>query len=115
MMDITKFREVIQKREGTDDEWSYGVEQCWALEIEILLEDVDSTIEFLLNECTAEEFSWISEIIDDLAEKSQSRKLIDAYKSLIKKYPEECEKYNILGSLEFAEAALEEVDENGKK
>lgn len=114
-MKIEELRKIIKKREECHSEWTYGIEKCWNEEIEILLEDVDSTIEFLLNECTAEEFSWISEIIDDLAEKSQSRKLIDAYKSLIKKYPEECEKYNILGSLEFAEAALEEVDENGKK
>ena len=37
-MDIIKFREVIRQREETDDEWDYGIEQCWEQEIAILTE-----------------------------------------------------------------------------
>ena len=28
-MDINSFRKVIKQREETDDEWDYGIEQCW--------------------------------------------------------------------------------------
>ena len=49
-MDINSFREVIKQREETDNEWDYGIEQCWKKEIEILSEDIPSTIEFLKNE-----------------------------------------------------------------
>ena len=59
-MDIIKFREVIRQREETDDEWDYGIEQCWEQEIAILTEDIPTTIEYLKNECTAHEYSWIS-------------------------------------------------------
>ena len=105
-MKIEEFRKVIQERIECPDEWTDGVERCWKKEIEILSEDIPSTIDFLMNECTANEFSWISEVIDDIAAKTQSRELIACYKSLMAKFPEECESYNIAGSVEYAEAEL---------
>lgn len=105
-MKIEEFRKVIEERIQCPDEWAYGVERCWKREIEILSEDIPSTIEFLLTECTADEYSWISEVIDDLAAKTQNRELIICYKSLMEKFPEECKRYNIAGSIEYAEAEL---------
>lgn len=116
-MNTEKFREVIQERNRIavecNDEWSTGIEKCWMQEIEMLGEDVAATISFLLEECTAEEFSWISEIIDDLVEKTQSREIVQAYKSLMSKYPEECKKYNITGSIKLAENTLSAEVNNG--
>ena len=37
----------------------------------ILSEDIPSTIEFLKTECAADEFSWISEVIDDVVDKAR--------------------------------------------
>ncbi len=109
-MNVEKFREVIKQREETDDEWDYGVEQCWKKEIEILTEDIDSTIKFLQTACTADEYSWISEIIDDVAMETKSSELVEEYKKLMERFPEECEKYNIAGSIKNAEAVLEKED-----
>ena len=110
MMDIERFREIIKERiriaEECADEWDYGIEKCWKEEIDILSEDIPSSIEFLKDECTADEYSWISEIIDDLAERTNSREFVECYKSLMEKFPEECRTYNISGSIEIAEAAL---------
>ncbi len=114
-MDIIKFREVIKERIRLaldSDEWDYGIEQCWKKEVEILSEDVNSTIEFLRDECTADEYSWISEVIDDLAEETNSRELVECYKALMSKFPEECKKYNVAGSIEFAETILKDGDLN---
>ena len=79
-MDVQKFKEVLKKRDETHDEYDYGVEMCNKEEVQILSEDIPSTIEYLKNECTADEFVWGSEIIDDLAAKTRSRKLVDCYK-----------------------------------
>lgn len=110
-MNIQKFREILLERKRIavecNDEWSAGIEKCWKQELDILGEDVTTTITFQLDECTAEEFSWISEVIDDLADKTQSQELVQAYKSLMSKYPEECERYNIAGVIQFAENALD--------
>lgn len=119
-MDIGKFKEIMRERcriaAECRDEWSFGIEKCWSQEIEILSEDVNATISFLQNECTAEEFSWISEIIDNLAERTRSRELVQAYKNLDDKFPEECRESNILESVKFAENVLnEDVENRGKQ
>lgn len=114
-MDIIKFREIIKQREETDDEWDYGIEQCWKKEIEILSEDIPSTIKYLENECTAEEYIWISEVIDDVVDIIPSKELVECYKSLMTKFPEECEKYNIAGVIEICEDILKWEEENAEK
>jgi len=103
-----EIRSAIQKRAVTDDEWDYGVEQCWKEEIEILSRNIDNTIAFLETECTADEFSWLSEIFDDVAEKTQSRAFVDCLYRVAKKFPEECKKYYIDRVLQYAEGVLSE-------
>jgi len=109
-MNVEKFREIIKERIRisieTQDEWDYGIEQCWEQEIETLSDDIPGTIEFLKNECAADEYSWISEILEELAERTQSKELVECYKSLTKKFPEECKKYYIEGVIENAELMI---------
>ena len=94
------------------DRYYVGVEECWKEEIEILSEDVPSTVAYLKNECTADEFAHISDIIDDLAEKTRSRELVECYKNLMNKYPEETKEYYIGFCVECAEDFLEDTHES---
>jgi hypothetical protein len=105
-----EIRTVLKKRSETDDEWTYGVEQCWQKEIEILSRNMDETISFLENDCTADEFSWLSEVFDDVAEKTQSRLFVDALHRVARKFPEECKKYYIDRVLQYADGALLDAD-----
>lgn len=111
-MNVELFREIIARREYVEEisqgEWAEGIEECWKQEIRTLSEDISGTIEFLKSECTASEYSWLSEIIDELAAQTQSRELVETYKAMMAKFPEECELYNIAVSVQFAEEALEE-------
>ena len=101
-----EIRAAIQKRAATDDEWAYGVDQCCKEEMEILARNLEDTISFLETECTAEEFSWLSEVFDDVAERTQSRAFVDCLYRVAKKYPEECQKYYIDRVLGYAEGTL---------
>ncbi len=114
-MKIEEFRKVIQEREKCHEEWDYGIEQCWKKEIEILSEDVPSTIDFLKNECTADEYSWISEVIDDVVDIAPSKELVQCYTELMVKFPEEYQKYNIKGVIEICESILKWEEEHGQK
>lgn len=118
-MNIQKFREVIKQREYisqiSHDEWTEGIEKCWEQEIDILSEDIPSTIEFLKNECTAEEYSWISEVFENIVEANPNKELLQCYKALMDKYPEESSTYNIAGCIENAEAILKWDTEHGKE
>lgn len=91
-MRIDEFIKIIEEKEQCHDEWTYGIEQCWKKGIEILSEDIPSTIKFLNAECTAEEYSWISEVIDDVVEKVPSRELVNCYKNLMSKFPQRVSK-----------------------
>jgi hypothetical protein len=110
-MRIEEFRKIIHEREQCHDEWTYGVEQCWKKEIALLTEDIHSTIEFLKNDCTANEYFWISEVLDDVVDIIPSKELVQCYKELMTKFPEEYSKYNIAGSIENAKAILRWEDE----
>lgn len=111
-MDVQKFKEVIRRRKETHDEYDYGVEMCNKEEIQVLAEDIPSTIEYLKNDCTADEFVWISEIIDDLAEKTRNRELMECYKSLMGKFPEESKRYHVDFCIECAEDFLQDTVED---
>ena len=118
-MNIEKFREVIARRIYVEEiscgEWYDGIEECCKQEIAILSEDIPSTIEFLKTECTADEYSWICEVIDDIIDQNPSKERVECYKSLMTKFPKECEKYNIAGVVEICENILKWEEENGKK
>ena len=101
-----EIRAAIKRRSETDDEWTYGVNKCWDEQIRILTRNIRDTISFLDNDCTAEEFSWLSEIFDDVAEKTQSREFVDCLYRVAKKYPEETKKFYIHRVIALAEGSL---------
>lgn len=103
-----RIQPIIEEREATDDEWEYGVEQCHKKLISLLSEKIDETITFLDNDCTADQFSWISEVFDEIADITQSHAFIDALKRLATKYPEETKEYNILSFIESAECMIKD-------
>lgn len=105
---VEDIRAAIQKRNSTDDEWDYGVNQCWNEEIEILSRNIEETIAFLENNCTANEFSWLSEVFEQVAKKTQSRAFVDCLYRVAKKYPDECEKYHVNLVIEYADGAVED-------
>lgn len=81
--------DVVQERiricDETQDNWDYGIEQCWKKYIEIFSKDVSKTIEYILTECSNEEFFWISEIFEELIEKTQSTELIKTFRDRLEK------------------------------
>ena len=117
-MNIEKFREVIAHRIYVEDismgEWYTEIEKCQNDVIKIITEDIDSSIDFLNNECTADEYSWISEVLDEIVGITHSREFLETYKSLKDKFLEEFDKYNIDGMIASAEGGLKWEEEHGE-
>lgn len=107
-MSIGNIRAALQKRISTDDEWEYGVNQCWNEEIEILSRNINDTIAFFENECTADEFSWLSEVFEQVAKKTQSHAFVECLYRIAKKYPNECAKYHVDFVIQCADGAIED-------
>lgn len=110
-MDIKKFKLAIKTREQTDDEWTEGVQRCHSDLVDIVCEDMNSTIQYLLTSCTADEFSWLSEVFDDVVARNPRRDFIEALRFLASKYPEETTTYNIATFIDSAEALVSELAE----
>ena len=102
-----EIRAAIEERKKTDDEWEYAVEQCWKKEAAILSKDMQQTIAFLDNECTADEFSWLSEIFYEVAEQTQSGEFIACLRRVAEKFPEECKIYNVWSFIQEAASCID--------
>lgn len=96
----------LRNKIGLENDWQ--IEQWWSHVSDFASEHIAETIEFVKNDCSADEFSTFSEIFDDIAQKTNSRDFINAIKETAKKFPEECAKYNIQSSIDVAELYLEE-------
>ena len=80
-----RIAEVLKERiricEETDDNWDYGIEQCRKKFVEIITVDIDKSIDYFLHECTDEELYWLSETFEEIAEKTQFKGFISAWRT----------------------------------
>ena len=95
--------------EETQDEWDYGIQKIVDEEIDILCEDMNETVRYLNEECTAEGFVWISEVMEDVAERTQSLELVESLYKLAEKYPEVTKEYNIMSFVEGSKGVLKQL------
>ncbi len=106
-----QIKEAFKRRAATHDEWDYGVQQCRNEEITIFTENIDDTINFLDHDCTGEDLAWMSEIFDEIVEKTRSRDFIAALRRAALRFPEETKKYNIPFFIDCAEAVIDGIEE----
>ena len=108
MLDKNKVRYLLATEMALDANADYEIYAIWDELIDILRQDSPSTINFILNDCTEEEYAGILEISDDLSFIFQSKAFIEALEKTADKYPSLKEKYNISGMIFFAKQALHE-------
>ncbi len=100
-----KYPKIIKLRE-TEEELPWDDMKSIKATIQLFTTNLQETIDFLDNDCTADQFSWMSEVFDEISEKLQSWEFIDALRRTAAKYPEETRKYNVLSFIETAEGML---------
>ena len=101
-MNSQTIRSIILKREQTNDEWEHGVEQCWEELASAISSDYDAARTFLLEDCTAEEASWVSEVFEEIVQKTQSQEFIDLLRASIERFPEEDKLHRMSEHLDMA-------------
>ena len=74
-------RQVIAQRARVEElsqgEDYYEIEKCWKQLVDVVCEDLDEAIRFLEVDCTEDEFSWISEVLDDIARRKEGGRFRD--------------------------------------
>ena len=103
-----EYVKIINQREEEDRKHLSELPDYWEnspainAEIELLSRNLQETIDFLDNDCTADQLSWMSEVFEEISAKLQSWDFIDALNRCADKYPEECKVYNIRECIEYA-------------
>lgn len=93
-------RQAIKQRSNVCDEDYIMVEKAWQDMIDACTSDVDGTIAFVDNQCTADELSWLSEVYDELIEQTQSPQLVVSLLNAIIRNPEEDKRYSLMPILD---------------
>jgi len=88
-MDKEALRNAIARYLQLHPEDYIGIEECWSEMTDILSKDISATLEFFQNDCTDEEFYWLSSVFEDVAEKTKSPELIPALRKRLSTVLEE--------------------------
>ena len=91
----------------TQDEWDYGIEQCWKKEIEILSRDMAATINFIENDCDDETFCWLGEVFENVADRTQSKDFIAAIKKRAARVTDPEERRSVETDISYAEDRID--------
>ena len=84
MKDFETMEEAVQFR-ITESEEHYFFEDYIKKAAKVFTSDITATIEYIRNECTDEEFFWLSEMFEEIARKSQSMEFIDTLRERLSK------------------------------
>lgn len=105
-MNISKLKQILSRRISLDPNDDYAIYDCWTQEINILSKNIQETVAFLENECTDEEFYWLSEIFEDIAYNTQSTEFINCIKNRLNRISDKSLIESIQTDIEFAESNI---------
>lgn len=101
-MNTQTIRSIINKRIATDDESQNEVDQCWEELSTALACDYEAARKFLLEDCTADEASWVSEVYEEIIDKTQNDRYLELLRKSVVRFPKENQKYFMSENLELA-------------
>lgn len=99
-MDTERIRSIIKEREATNDEWQQGVEKCWEELSDALALDYAAARQFLLVDASADEVAWVSEVFQEVIEKTQSKRYVELLREAVSRFPAEGEMRRVKKHLE---------------
>lgn len=94
----------LRKKMHPENDWQQ--DDFWNKFSDFYADNMKVANDWVRNDCSADDFSWLSEVFEDIAEKSQSKDFINCIEETSKKFPEECEKYSIMFSIECAKGMM---------
>ncbi|MCQ2380219.1 MAG: hypothetical protein MJ025_04780 [Victivallaceae bacterium] len=107
-----EFAEIVKLLEKEDGKCLSELPDYWETspavkaEIELFTNNLQETIQFLDNDCTADQLLWLSEVLDEISVKLQSWEFIDALSRCFNRFQKECKGYAVKDCISFAEGQL---------
>ena len=107
MKDFTPFHKVIKERATNPNANHYEI-PWWDAEIKQFTLDIDTSIQFIREECSDEEFWWLGEIFDDLMEATGSVELLNSIRERVERVSNAEWKKDILECIQTAAEYVED-------
>ncbi len=73
---FVKLHAMIKERR-TEPGAYYFPDPWWKKEVDAIVDDLETAIEFIMNECSDEELCWLAEVFDDVMDKTRSVTFLD--------------------------------------
>ena len=90
-----EYDKLVQQRKRFEGDIEYDSNPLILETVKLMTADIQDTVDFLDHDCTEEQFIWLSEVFDEIAEKTKSPEFIEALHRAALRFPEATEKYNI--------------------
>ena len=107
MDSITKLQKALHLRMyGNPDD--YYEESLWKEEIDAICMDIPAGIRFILSDCSDEEFQWLSEVFDDVMEKTRNVDFLNCIRQRVQMVKDDGRKAELLEDIKSAEEYIDE-------
>ena len=108
MENIAKLKEALHLRmHGNPDD--YYEESVWKLEVDAICADLPAAINFILSDCTDEEFQWLSEVFDDVMDRTQSVEFLNCIRQRVQTVENAERKAELLEDITTASEYVDEA------
>ncbi len=94
----------LRKKISLENDWQ--TEQWWKNISDFMAEQIIETINFIENNCSADDFILLSEIFEDITQKSNNKDFVRCIEKISKKYATECEEYNVFSVIQDCKKIL---------
>lgn len=108
MGSITKLQKALHLRmHGNPDD--YYEESVWKEETDAICMDIPAAIHFILHDCSDEEFQWLSEVFDDVMEKTRSLDFLNCIRQRVQRIKDDGKRAELLEDMKTAEEYIDEA------
>lgn len=88
----------LRKKIGLENDWQ--TEQWWENVSDFMSEQILETINFICSDCSADDFILLSEIFENIIQKSNNNDFLRCIEEISKKYDTECEENNVFSVIQ---------------
>ncbi len=106
MQDFQQYHKVIKERIVSPGAFYYA-DPWWDAEIKQFTLDVSKSIHFIDNECSDEELYWLSEVFDDIMDRSRSKEFLECLRRRAQKVEDSKWREEILEDIRTAAEYVE--------
>ncbi len=108
-MNKQKFHEILNDR-IQNPRYQYYVLDLWKKEIKLFSENIVATIDFVLSECSDKQLYYMSEVFEEIAQKTQSHEFLHALEERVKSVADLSEAEEISQEIEYAKGQIDDWD-----